>query len=43
MRKKLARARGMPNLSEEARLGLGGRERIGPKEREKEIKGREGD
>ena len=33
----------MPNLSEEAGLGLGRRERTRPKEREKEIGGRERD
>ena len=43
IRRNLTLARGMPNLSEEARLGLGGRERTGPKMREKEIGGRERD
>jgi len=41
--RNLTRARGMPNLSEEAGFGLGRRERTGPKEREKEIRRRERD
>jgi len=43
MRRNLARVRSMPNLSEEDGLGLGRRERTRPKEREKEIGGRERD
>ena len=43
IRRNLARARGMPNLGEEAGLRLGRRERTGPKKREKEIGGWERD